>query len=156
MITNHAFSDMDEVLTNPWANTHLEDFLYFCCPECNIKDQSKESFLKHALDKHPRAKMHILPDFEIKKELFEDDNYNGSGIKFERNGKVKHELGTNKNEFIENVVVKCEVQPDIYYEDNDFIDNTGSSITTWAFVQSTVTCRGSSCKYNHRCEHPTF
>ena len=78
---------MDEVLTNPWANKHLEDFLYFCCPECNLKDQSKESFLRHALEKHPKSKSLA---FEIKKELFEEnDNYNnGSGsFKFERNNK---------------------------------------------------------------------
>ena len=150
--------DLDEVLTNPWAVKNLDDFLFFCCPECNVKDQSKESFLKHALDKHPKSELH-LSEFIIKKELFEDDSYNFSG-KLKRNGKLKHELGTNKrlkgNELTENIVVKNEVIDDQYDDDDDFIDNTGSSITTWAFVQSTVTCRGSSCKYNHRCEHPTF
>ena len=126
--------DMDEVLTNPWAVKNLNDFLYFCCPECNVKDQSKESFLKHALDKHPKSEMH-LSEFIIKKELFEDDSYNYSG-KFKRNGKLKHELGTNKkrlkgNELTENIVVKNEVIDDQYDNDDDFIDNTGSSITNW-------------------------
>ena len=34
---------------NPWAVGNLEEFLYYCCPECNEKNQSKELFLQHAL-----------------------------------------------------------------------------------------------------------
>ena len=41
---------------NPWAVGHLEEFLYYCCPECNKKTQSKESFLQHAIDRHPLGK----------------------------------------------------------------------------------------------------
>ena len=54
---------------------------------------------------------------------------------YEQLFKVKHELGiANKNEFIENISVKCEVTPDIYYEDTDFIEeNTGSSISNWNY-----------------------
>ena len=35
--------------TNPWDVDQLEDFLYFCCPECDTKRKSKEEFLNHAL-----------------------------------------------------------------------------------------------------------
>ena len=43
-------------LKNPWNVEDLDDFLYFCCPECDLKDQSKVQFLQHALDQHPNAK----------------------------------------------------------------------------------------------------
>ena len=45
---------------NPWTVTNLEEFLYYCCPECDISRetiyQSRELFLKHAFDEHPMAK----------------------------------------------------------------------------------------------------
>ena len=30
---------------NPWAISTLKDFLYFCCPECDLKEQIKDSFI---------------------------------------------------------------------------------------------------------------
>ena len=47
---------MTNINVNPWAVHYLEEFLYYCCPECEVKDQSKALFLQHALDKHPKAK----------------------------------------------------------------------------------------------------
>ena len=41
---------------NPWIVGRLEEFLYFCCPECDERNQSKELFLQHALEHHPLAK----------------------------------------------------------------------------------------------------
>ena len=57
---------------NPWAVGQLEDFLYFCCPECDVRNQSKELFLQHAIE-HPLAKetLHLL--FGLKTEPFEED-----------------------------------------------------------------------------------
>ena len=63
---------------NPWLVEHLEEFLYFCCPECHVKDQSKESFLEHALNQHPKAK---LGQFNFKKEPSE--NYSKKFPKFQ-------------------------------------------------------------------------
>ena len=40
---------------NPWMVDQLEEFLYFCCPECDEKCQVKDSFLQHALLKHPNV-----------------------------------------------------------------------------------------------------
>ena len=41
---------------NPWVVMNLEEFLFYCCPECNVKDKSRDEFVKHALDQHPHAK----------------------------------------------------------------------------------------------------
>ena len=59
---------------NPWFVNSVEDFLYYNCPECNVKTQSRERFLKHAR-KHPMAKeaKHIFGKKKMKKEPYEED-----------------------------------------------------------------------------------
>ena len=56
---------------NPWCVTDLEDFLYYCCPECDQRDKNKDYFLEHALQQHPKSK-HWLAKFKVKEELIED------------------------------------------------------------------------------------
>ena len=58
---------------NPWAVNNLRDFLYYCCPECEEKVKSLETFLQHALNKHDLAK-EILPKIIVKEEF--DEQYN--------------------------------------------------------------------------------
>ena len=41
---------------SPWMVNQLEDFLYFCCPECDTKEKDRESFLDHAFKEHPTTK----------------------------------------------------------------------------------------------------
>ena len=45
---------------NPWSAKIIEDFLYFCCPECDVKDQFKDSFIQHALENHPNSRENFL------------------------------------------------------------------------------------------------
>ena len=52
----------------PWKIESLEDFLYYCCPECNERTQSRNIFLHHALEHHPISKNYLLR-FEIKEEV---------------------------------------------------------------------------------------
>ena len=60
---------------NPWNVDTLEEFLYFCCPECDLRDQSKVTFLQHALEKHPEAKDYVIQfnEFIVKEEEVEQD-----------------------------------------------------------------------------------
>ena len=53
---------------NPWSVRNLEEFQYYCCPECNLKDHSRENFLEHALNQHPNSQgIKIdLPHFMLK------------------------------------------------------------------------------------------
>ena len=44
---------------NPWSVQNLEEFLLYCCPECDDKYESKEPFVIHAFEKHPKAKDYI-------------------------------------------------------------------------------------------------
>ena len=52
---------------NPWNVVNLEQFLYYCCPECNEKDRTKDSFLEHAVTHHSKIK-EFLQNFQSKNE----------------------------------------------------------------------------------------
>ena len=49
---------------NPWSVTNLDDFLYYNCPECDNKTQSKEMFIHHAYLNHPRVSFQFWCFFE--------------------------------------------------------------------------------------------
>ncbi len=40
---------------NPWSIEDLNEFLFFCCPQCDHRTKSKPHFLNHALVKHPEV-----------------------------------------------------------------------------------------------------
>ena len=45
---------------NPWDVPNLEEFLYYCCPECNHKIKDCQSFVEHALVEHDEARRTLL------------------------------------------------------------------------------------------------
>jgi hypothetical protein len=47
--------EVDEKI-NPWAVEQLEDFLFFCCPECPDRSSTKAIFINHALMEHPNVR----------------------------------------------------------------------------------------------------
>ena len=47
---------MSKSKENPWSVSNLDDFLKYCCPECEENYNKKETFVMHALEKHPKAK----------------------------------------------------------------------------------------------------
>ena len=63
---------------NPWSANHLDDFLFYNCPECDFKEHSKDFFVKHALNLHPRSKEKIgglLVKQEFIENPEEEENY---------------------------------------------------------------------------------
>ena len=75
-----SYSRMTEDTKNPWEGRDLEEFLFFCCPECDEKNYSKELFLQHALKLHPMAKEVFGASNSIKVELEEDINNDENNI----------------------------------------------------------------------------
>ena len=57
---------MDDNHWNPWTVRNLEEFLFYCCPECDLKNRERSIFLNHILNQHPMAKELICDT--IKKE----------------------------------------------------------------------------------------
>ena len=69
--------EASERSNNPWEVENVEDFLYFCCPECDVKNHSRDHFLKHAFDQHPKSKEYLEKwAYSIKDELKEENNQN--------------------------------------------------------------------------------
>ena len=63
---------MNPDVKSPWAVSDLEEFRYYNCPLCNVKDPSKNSFVIHALQSHPECKEYIGP-LLLKQEIHEGD-----------------------------------------------------------------------------------
>ena len=63
---------------NPWSVKSIEEFHFYCCPECTERVQTRESFVRHALEQHPKSK-EFLEEYDdedlsdIEKEMTEDD-----------------------------------------------------------------------------------
>ena len=62
---------------NPWTVGNIEDFLYFCCPECDLSNESifqaKDIFIQHVLFHHPKAK-EFMSELALKEEPIEEFN----------------------------------------------------------------------------------
>ena len=42
-------------MTNPWS-IELDEYLYYCCPQCDEKCKTKPQFIDHACSTHPGAR----------------------------------------------------------------------------------------------------
>ena len=64
-------------LVCPWNIESLEDFLFYCCPECEVKKQSRDDFLQHALKNHPTSCDYLKQFLSIKEEEYSISANNG-------------------------------------------------------------------------------
>ena len=107
-------------MDNPWAVGHLEEFLYYCCPECNLSNesiyQSKTLFIQHALEHHPKSK-DCMPRLMIKEEPIEGDVHNNSYDFVET--EMGEEIYDSENKRKPKLETKKEVTEDVKSELND-------------------------------------
>ena len=102
------FCRMEELKqASPWDVFQIEEFLYFCCPECDERNQSKELFIEHAYINHPNAVEYLQSiqepskpiELDFKEEEFDNfendndicDNLD-QGFEDECSDVVKHEI----------------------------------------------------------------
>ena len=45
-----------KVEANPWEVENIEAFHFYCCPECEMKCNTKDQFIDHAMEWHPKAR----------------------------------------------------------------------------------------------------
>ena len=107
---------------HPWAVSNLEEFHFYCCPECDLKEHAKDKFVKHALEHHSESKHH-LGKLLIKQEIHaveENNEKKFSGAELEEGDCV-----TVKEEFKE----QEEEEDEEYYlnDDNEFMENENLS-----------------------------
>ena len=94
---------------DPWNVDTLEEFLYYCCPECkDERIQNKEDFIKHALEVHPKSKVSVTKIIQVKKEnpTKQDSGKNLSG-------------GIN----VENFEYECDNEYFVKSENNEQMDD---------------------------------
>ena len=77
-------------LVNPWSSGNLDEFLYYCCPECDVKDKCTESFLQHALECHPLSENYFknfqnATDINNSFQVKEDDKVDIDDTKYLEN-----------------------------------------------------------------------
>ena len=51
---------------NPWNVGSFEEFLYFCCPQCDIKTKATDELVKHGLKFHELAKISKIGSLHVK------------------------------------------------------------------------------------------
>ena len=97
---------------NPWAEETIEAFSFYCCPECDFKSKEGDSFKRHALECHNKAKPFflMLNDQNSKKNAknecmeveteseFQDENEDGIEDFFESETRVKEESMSESDE----------------------------------------------------------
>ena len=109
---------------SPWAVGLLETFLYYCCPQCDVKDQSQVSFLEHALINHPESQEFLMPLNEVKLEAIDREFGKESPLKleFEANGDFQNEE-ENKENLFHYEAANVEMSHDDYEPSEDIFSN---------------------------------
>ena len=59
-----AKKSLGEEIANPWQVQNLEEFLYYCCPECDVKSKDTQAFIEHALTSHEQAQQLVVVKVE--------------------------------------------------------------------------------------------
>ena len=124
------------MMDDPWQASSLEDFHFYCCPECpDVKLHAKELFVRHALDHHPKATTSIQ-QFLIKTEIHEyefeeNDNYSYSEEYDDQqqfsNSNIKEE--ENNEEMYQNIKEDPEFNENIYNNENStMVDDPNAEI----------------------------
>ncbi len=50
----HVGDNMSNSTPNPWEVVHhVQDFSFYCCPECSFKSKAVNPFQDHAMEHHP-------------------------------------------------------------------------------------------------------
>ena len=105
---------MGEYAISPWSVKCLEDFLYYCCPECDIRDHSKDNFLQHAFSYHPDANEYLSILIGIKTE---NSNYISESFDLSYEKDITNDSFNLKCETIENITESQNIICKVEYEE---------------------------------------
>ena len=117
------------VLECPWNVESLEDFLYYCCPECDEKSQSRDGFLCHALAYHPSSNNYLMP-LEVKQEV-EEKFISSTDVETD----LKHSSANNFKVKEENII---QDEVDIIEDDEEYFpENSHENYEIYGLKQET-------------------
>ena len=60
------------ITKNPWDVRSLDEYLFYCCPECELKTKEYEIFYNHAVIIHELAKQTLQPTLDDTEMVTED------------------------------------------------------------------------------------
>ena len=106
-------TEATEFNLHPWDVTTLDDFLYYCCPECDLKVKDQDFFYAHAVQSHSKAQKALTQQFDtidtksdfIKQEVIEDEDYD-----YIDNVNVKAELDLDSMDYEDSVQPEVELK----------------------------------------------
>ena len=56
-------------MENPWQVPSLDEYLFYCCPECDMKTKEYVKFYEHAVHRHEQAKILLVHDPDTKEDI---------------------------------------------------------------------------------------
>ena len=122
-----------------WSVSTLEEFLQFCCPECDVKEKSKNKFINHALHFHPEAKIHLSNLItETTKQNYivsEEIQANKNNLEYEQNNDTMKDLDT-----FQGVIIKKEVVEDDEISENNLQSKILDTSDNTDFILNNVKC----------------
>ena len=113
----------EEKSTNnsPWAVDVLEEFLFYCCPQCSLQEQSREQFLEHALVHHGDESKDYLKKFSFKEEPIDHED-NEANISFPNDDddhyESDYELDPTNGDISEKYAIECVIKEEEDDEEN--------------------------------------
>ena len=84
-------------VANPWTVDAVNDFSYFCCPECDFKSKAVPTFINHAAKNHPNAKEFIDSHDFLKQEIKYEDYDMKENVVYENHPHSEHFANENEN-----------------------------------------------------------
>ena len=82
---------------NPWTVDAVNDFSYFCCPECDFKSKNVPTFINHAAKNHPNAKEFCDSHDLLKQEIKYEDYDVKENLVYENHPHSEHFANENEN-----------------------------------------------------------
>ena len=117
---------------HPWMVESLEDFSFYCCPECTFRSKEENFFEAHALQNHDSSRYFFQENAEMKMD-----------IKVEAFEVTPDEIGQH---FLSNTNVKVTPKKEPK-EFEDFIDDEGKYISFFIKVLNRYLNRNAFFKY---------
>ena len=70
---------------NPWEVPSLDEFLFYCCPECDLRTKERDELYNHAVQRHKYAKvlLHVQEMTHVKQEVQFNEPSDTSNMKIE-------------------------------------------------------------------------
>ena len=82
---------------NPWVVDDIEEFSFYCCPECDFKQKDRDYFKRHAMDSHKKSKIFFLMSKS-------ENNTNNDSMQVETEPESQDENEDSMEDFIETLV----------------------------------------------------